>query len=484
VTTDELIKRDTLAAFERALDDAVLVELDGAPSTALFEHDEQSVPPEPREPEARSVSVEDRRATPRYSLVEPAVVQVASWNELVTLYTKDISCGGMFVQTDTPPERDTQVAVQLLLPYGAGTLEFEGTVVHVVNAEQARTMECTAGFGLQFSDLTPERRRALLRLVEQAKEMASSRPSTATPTLQELGSLGDGGTVRVTLSEAEHRLLQELRGELAVMMARSDLEVLGLESLTDRNTLRTAFERLARRWHPSVANVDGPAEVRQLTGEIFLRVHEAYRRLRNTLVSTEAATPMASRATVEAPEAPEASDAGARGVVPVGADDVHAELTFERPRPPTGEAERATDEPPRPPTGESEPATDEPRARSRSSMSELTARSELLAAQLKRRAPATAVPASARDENRGLVNEALRLVAEKNYPAAIERLERALQKAPEQRLRVLLSVVQARQALIERDVPRARAHYEAVLELEPDNEVAKRELLMLSALHR
>ena len=49
-------------------------------------------------------------------------------------------------------------------------------------------------------------------------------------------------------------------------------------------------------------------------------------------------------------------------------------------------------------------------------------------------------------------------------------------------MRVLLHVVQARQAISERDFPRARARYETVLELDPDNEVAKRELLMISAL--
>jgi hypothetical protein len=49
---------------------------------------------------------------------------------------------------------------------------------------------------------------------------------------------------------------------------------------------------------------------------------------------------------------------------------------------------------------------------------------------------------------------------------------------------VLLCVVQARQALTERDFPRARERYEAVLQLDPSNELAQRELLMLSALQR
>lgn len=266
----------------------------------------------------------ERRAAPRYSLVEPAEVEIASWNELVALYTKDISHGGMFVGTDEPPARDTQVAVRVRLPGEAGTLALEGVVVHVVTAAQAGAMGCAAGFGIQFTNLTRERRSALQRLVEHAKEVAAER------------------------SIAEPRVPPELGS-----------------------------------------------------------------------TRTRAAPPPST--------------------------------------PPSARA-------------------------SRPSRSELAARSEQLAAGLKRRDATAASPAH--DEHRAVVEEALRLVADKHYSAAIERLELALQRAPEPRLRVLLCMVQARQALIERDFPRARAHYETVLELQPGHEVAKRELLMLTALRR
>lgn len=415
-----------------------------------------------REPGAaatmRPTAGPDRRVAPRYSLVEPAVVEVGSWSELVALYTKDISCGGMFVQTEVPPERDTTVAVQLLLPDGAGTLDFEGVVVHVVGPAQAEASGQAAGFGLQFSGLTAERRRALQRLIEQA-EAASRGPKADGPTLQELGSTcapSDGRGLRLSLSEAEVQQLQELRAELATLTSLGDLQVLGLHAAADLDELRDAFERLARRWHPSVAHRDAAPEIRRLATEIFLRIEQAYRRLREVPRATGPVPPPPPFASASRSARGQASEAGA----PV-------EITT-------------------PPEPEPDPRLEEVRAqqrarRARRLLGNLVGRSERLTTQLERREPAAAPP---RSEHRTRVDEALRLLADKRYAEAAERLEQALRRKPDQRLRVLLCVVQARQALTERDFSQARARYEAVLQIDPDNEVAQRELLMLTALQR
>jgi uncharacterized protein (TIGR02266 family) len=271
----------------------------------------------------------ERRTEPRYSLVEPAQVEVASWTELAELYTNDISHGGLFIRTEAPPGRDTQVAVRMLLPGGAGTLELEGVVVHVVTVAQASALACAPGFGLQFTNLTSERRRALQQLIEHAKAQEAAPPQHRAPT--------------------------------AVHVAAP-------------TTAPAPAQRAVERVVPPRVRASGPA------------------------------------------------------------------------------------------------------------MSELAERSEQLAAGLKRRTPATASPP--RDEHRASIDEVLRLVADKDYPAAIAQLELLVERAPEPRLRTLLGMVRARQALLERDFPRARAHYETVLELHPGHEVAKRELLMLAALRR
>jgi uncharacterized protein (TIGR02266 family) len=353
----------------------------------------------------------ERRTTPRWSLIEPAVVAVSSWHELVALYTRDIGAGGMFVETSAPPERDAQVAVQLLLPDGTGALDFQGVVVHVVTAEQAAASGCTPGFGLQFSGLSPERRHALQRLVEQA-EAAAARASVDGPTQQQLG-------------EAYRRLV----------------EATGATGLVPP---------------PPPFGSTPP--------------HRAMP------VETPAASARAAAARSEAQQATDASVA----------DTSVAEPAVAAAPPPV---RRARTTPPPVPPSLSPLEADQVMAQQRARMarrlaSNLSDRGQRMASPLERRTSMTAPPPPPRDESRALVDEALRLVADKRYAEAAERLELAVQRRPELRTRVLLCVVQARQALTERDFVRARARYEAVLQLDPGNALAQRELLMLSALQR
>jgi uncharacterized protein (TIGR02266 family) len=345
------IDHDVLAGLAEAIERCEVVDLDDARKLRLA--------PDPAPLEA------ERRVRPRCSLNEPVVVEVPSWSELATLYTKDISHGGMFIATKTPPDRNTPVTVRLRLPYGTGMLEFVGVVVHVVTAAQAEVHGWTAGFGLQFTDLTPERRRALQLLVEQGSDRPTMRPVVR-------------GRPRIRPVEAV-----------------PPSEALPAEALPAEALPSEALPAEALPAEPSAAE---PSPVLATP-------------------SPDAREPISPRSVVHA---------------------------------------------------------------SSRTWSELATRSEQIAAQLKRRVPKD--PASPGDDRRSLVDEALQLVAEKRYGAAIQRLELALQRSPSLRLRVLLCVVQARHALTERDFSLARARYEAVLELDPANALAQRELLMLSAV--
>lgn len=340
------IERGGLAGLAEAIERAELVDLDDARKLRLA--------PDP------APLASERRTEPRSPRVAPVVVEIPSWAELASLYTKDISHGGMFIATESPPERSAPVTVRLLLPYGTGMLEFVGVVVHVVTAAQAEAHGWTAGFGLQLTDLTPERRRALQLFVEQASDRPTMRPVVR-------------GRPRIRPVEPEAAAPPELRAAEPPLAAPPPAE-------------------------------PPPAEPRA-----------------------------AERSPVPAMPRSDAREA-------VG------------PRP-------VADAPSR-------------------TWSELATRSQQIAARLRRRVPSGA---TSPDGRRSLVDEALQLVSEKRYGAAIERLELALQRSPSPRLRVLLCVVQARRALVERDFPRARERYEAVLELDPGNELAQRELLMLSA---
>ncbi len=211
----------------------------------------------------------------------PAHIELQTWSELVTLYERDISCGGMYVETRDVPERDAEVTVRLVLPDDTGTIDFDGRVVHVVTEDQAGAGLQVPGFGLQFRGLTPDRRKVLEALIEQA-EAVMSDPSAQPPrvrgrALTPVPGLASG--YRITLSDSERRRLTEARAELIAIDKRSDLQILGLRTAPDRAQLRRAFDQLAQRWHPSVAHRDAPPEMRSLATEIFLRIERAYRRV-------------------------------------------------------------------------------------------------------------------------------------------------------------------------------------------------------------
>ena len=429
---------------------------------------EQMARPSP-EPVSSEPATDDRRRQPRYSLADPAVIEIGSWSELVTLYVKDISCGGMFVETTAPPARDTEVTVQLMLPEGTGTLDFDGLVVHVVTVREAAGSGRIPGFGLQFRGLTPERRRALQRLVEQAERAADS-PSAQRPRLSDLGfsgKPGPAGGLRLTLNEAERAQMQQLREELAAMGERGDLEVLGLSDHGGFDALRAAFERLARRWHPGVAHRDAPPEIRALATEIFLRIERAYRRLCDEPRPAPPAPPQPA-----VPPPPAFSTDGPRPETVIGP----APAAPPKPRKPR---------PRRTAPGTSAPTPDPARVQQRAKLArrmvgDLVDRGEKLTRQLKRRGEGP----PDRNDRRARVDAALKMISDKRYAEAAQQLEALLVERPEPRLRVLLSVVNARRAIKDRDFSRARSCYQSVLQMDPNNALAQRELLMLSAMEQ
>ncbi|MEM7154817.1 MAG: PilZ domain-containing protein [Myxococcota bacterium] len=493
-------------------------------------------------PETAKTGAEQRK-DPRKALVDPVLVKVDSWSELVRLYTRDISCGGMFIHSEALPSLESQVSVELLLPEEAGSLHFQGVVVHVVEASGATS----PGFGIQFVGLTAESRRTLQRIIERA-EQAASTPREEGPTLQELGftcAPSQRGGLRLTLSEAELSQLRELRSELAAMKKCGDLELLGVGSAADLDELRVAFERLAERWHPGIAHRDAPAEIRTLVTEVFLRIEQAYQR------ASSAARRQAQRAFQPAEARPVGGheDAAVGSVATVVRSAAAGEVAGtgehesasatpaaapRRKRPITGVQEAAKPDAPkkrrpitgvqeaadagtpkaaasarrsRPTTGVQEAAkpvarsadeaspetaakgTPTPaRAGARRRVGRLVERGERLARKLQRREHAVPKlkPRSPRPSAPGHsapMKVALQHIQARSWADAIKPLQEALQLQPSNELEVLLQIVRARQAAVERDFATARRHYEAVLAGNPEHAVAQRELLMISAVH-
>ncbi|MCX4247806.1 PilZ domain-containing protein [Paraliomyxa miuraensis] len=134
------------------------------------------VEPEPqRDPDAPVVRTDrTRRRAQRYSLSTPVVVRVDRMPGLLELNTRDISRHGIFIESTSPPEPNSRIAVQLPFPDGSGVVDLVGQVVRVVTTREAAASGRAPGFGVTFSPVSDENRRELERLLEHAKSSAAA----------------------------------------------------------------------------------------------------------------------------------------------------------------------------------------------------------------------------------------------------------------------------------------------------------------------
>jgi uncharacterized protein (TIGR02266 family) len=87
-----------------------------------------------------------------------------SWStprEFLVAYSENISRGGIFVATPTPPALREVVELSLELPDGLAPAQTYAEVVQRVMPEQAKAKRCVAGAGLQFIGSNDEFRQRL-----------------------------------------------------------------------------------------------------------------------------------------------------------------------------------------------------------------------------------------------------------------------------------------------------------------------------------
>jgi len=225
------------------------------PSTAPAEPAPPAAPPSPPKPvEAPSHGAAprggERRRDPRHEIAHPVRVRCRSWSDFRTLYTRDISRGGMFLRTATPLLAGTAVQLVLSLPDGRD-IELRGKVVHVV---PPGTHGRPAGMGLRFSDMSEERRaqiEALLRTVAPAGD--------------------DHGTDPVL-----RQLLQELS---RLRQASADV-ALRVSPDADPDVVRKAYLHLAKRTHPDLYCRYPGEGIQEAASEVFYLIRRAYERMR------------------------------------------------------------------------------------------------------------------------------------------------------------------------------------------------------------
>lgn len=94
-------------------------------------------------------------------------VRFRTTREFVREHAQNMSRGGLFIQTPTPPQLDEVIAVQLELPDGGAPAITSGLVMHRVTVEEAEQQGIVPGIGVQFLDADDHFRERIDRYVDQ-----------------------------------------------------------------------------------------------------------------------------------------------------------------------------------------------------------------------------------------------------------------------------------------------------------------------------
>lgn len=105
----------------------------------------------------------ERRKSQRAELVVRVDYQTV--DELFSDFARNINEGGIFVETETPPERGTSVALQFRLPGEDEPVQVRGTVVRVSRGDQ----NDPCGMGIEFEDLDGDTRERINGLVRSLR---------------------------------------------------------------------------------------------------------------------------------------------------------------------------------------------------------------------------------------------------------------------------------------------------------------------------
>jgi type IV pilus assembly protein PilZ len=94
-------------------------------------------------------------------------VRFRTAREFVREHAENISRGGVFIQTESPPQVDEVITVQLELPDGGPIATSSGLIMHRVTVAEAEQNGLIPGIGVQFLDADDRFRERIDRYIAQ-----------------------------------------------------------------------------------------------------------------------------------------------------------------------------------------------------------------------------------------------------------------------------------------------------------------------------
>jgi curved DNA-binding protein CbpA len=235
-------------------------------------------------------------------------LRCASWQQLATIYKRDLSKGTMFLKAATPPAIGTRVRIDLTLP-SASVIALSGVVAsHVTDPTRG------AGVDLKLDPL-PSSSVWLIEsaLSAETKVRAGSEPGAAVgagatpprrptpasgvstgPTRPVVGDADKTSTPNLGISDghevaaAEHELIGALMSEAESLRKLNPFLVLGVGYEASDADVRAAFGELTKRYHPDRFARYASPDLRKVAAEIFILIRDAYRKLSDEASRTQA----------------------------------------------------------------------------------------------------------------------------------------------------------------------------------------------------
>ena len=399
-------------------------------------------------------------------------LQCRSWQQLQNIYRRDLSRHAIFLKSTTPPPVGTSVRIDLTLPTES-MIVLTGTIVEHVPPGGLGGRG--PGIDIKLATLP----QSALWLIETALASAQKQVSGAAPAPAAAPAGDIGVDDSHDLLRAEDELTSALTAELASLRRLNPFQVMGVGYDADAATVRAAFAELTKRYHPDRYTRYTSTQVRSLAAEIFIVIRDAYRRLSDDATRARTLASLGMRAAVKVPNRPEVSVPPARPTAAMA--PTHRTSTS------TPQSQPAVAIPPvTPPAGSaalsSQGAVTEPIAGDVHLVPTGPTRSGPITVPTRtssesvRKPPAGAI-AVAGDEQKSDFRAAEGLLESGRYDEALAVFKIYARKNPgDRQARAGIELSEGLRALAQRDRLEAAQRFEAVLEIDPTNERAAREL--------
>ncbi|MBP9086586.1 MAG: DnaJ domain-containing protein [Kofleriaceae bacterium] len=387
-------------------------------------------------------------------------LRCASWAQLASIHKRDLSRGALFLKSAaTPPALGTPVQVDLLLP-SATLITLHGVVHLHLAADDASGRG--PGIDVKLAPIPPSAMWLIENALqsEQRVRAASDMGTPASPRAASVVAPLPGLADSADMTNAEEDLLAALTSELESLRRLNPFQVLGVGYESGDAEVRSAFGDLTKRYHPDRFARYQNEPLRKLAAEIFILIRDAYRRLCDV---PGRATAMAAAGYVSSPRpvaAPRATTAPVPPVPPARATRAPSmnESVVRVIRPPTH-----NDTPLGAPLPRSIPPTPAPALQPLAAMP--TERRPVLQ-------PPPPLHGDARDQSS--IDALLDVGKVADALAAYKVMAKV---NPQDRMaRAGVELCEGLQSLAAKDRLEAAQRFEAVLELDPSNERAAREL--------